>query len=49
MPVSTSPVPAVASAAVPGAQTSSALAGRGDERVGAFEQDDAAVALDRLR
>ena len=45
MPVSTSPVPAVASAGGPSADDEHALARRGDERVGALEQADAAEAL----
>ncbi len=47
-PVSTSPVPAVASAAVPESQTSGCLTRRSDERVGPFEQNDATVAFDCL-
>ena len=48
MPVSTSPVPAVASDGSPSDDDDHAPAGLGDERVGAFQQDDAAEALRRL-
>jgi hypothetical protein len=43
--VSTSPLPAVASAGVPDAETRTTFARRRHQRVGAFQEDDAAEAL----